>query len=82
MNILCNSIYRKSKKEQNQSRALEVRVVTTLGGDRGWKGDTGWEVTWVCSICDKLLSGTLTFVQFSAWMCYSHTKKYSKITKD
>lgn len=33
MNILCNSIYRKSKKEQNQSRALEVRVVTALGGD-------------------------------------------------
>lgn len=39
MNILCDSIYRKFKKKQNQSRALEVRVVTTLGGDSDWKGD-------------------------------------------
>lgn len=82
MNILGNSIYRKSKKEQNQSRALEVRVVTTLGGDSGWKGDTGWEVTWVCSICNKLLSGTLNICAVFCIDVLQPQKKYSKITKD
>lgn len=82
MNILYNSIYRKFKKEQNQSRASEVRAVTTLGGDSGWTGDRGWEVTWVCSICDKLLSGTLIICAVFCMDVLQPQKKNPKITID